>query len=123
MFDLLKNKINARLNQTNIISYALGFVVLWFGISEIIKPTDWIGFAPVFLGTGALVYAAVIIHGILLTISGLMLVFNFYRRVAAFVLVLIFTEIIIDLIIGSIASDIIIRDIGLWGMALALLFK
>ncbi len=122
MDNLLKEKIKSQLNQTTIISYFLGFVVLWFGLGEIFNTKDWVGFAPVFLGTGMLAFAAVIIHGIILSVSGLMVVFNFHRKIGAGILALVFAEIVIDLIIGQVASDIIIRDIGLWGMALALLF-
>lgn len=123
MFTLFKNSTKVQLNQTNIIAYALAFVVLWFGLSELFAPKDWVGFAPVFLGEGTLALALVVVHGITLSLCGLMLISNFYRRVAAAVLVIIFTEIVIDLIIGGIATDIVVRDIGLWGMAVALVIK
>ena len=120
MANPLVAKIKTALNQETIISYTLAFVVLWFGLSEIFFTKDWVGFAPAFLGTGTLAYAAVVSHGVILALAGLMLVFNFHRRVAALVLVLIFTEIIVDLLLESIAADIIVRDIGLWGLSWAL---
>lgn len=111
------------LTQENIVSLALGFVVLWFGVNEIVDTKNWLGFVPEFMGQGTLAYAAVIFHGIVLSVTGFMLILNVRRRWAAIVLVLIFTELIVDLIIGGIAKDIIVRDIGLWGMAIALAVK
>ncbi len=108
--------------QTTITSYFLGFVVIWFGVNEIFFPTNWVGFAPSFLGYGSLALSLVVGHGLILTLAGIMLVLGFYRRLAALVLAIIFLEIIVDLLIGQIAGDIIVRDIGLWGMSLALLF-
>lgn len=112
-----------KFSKENVIAYALAFVVIWFGINEIVDTKNWVGFVPQFLGVGSLAYAAVISHGIVLSITGLMLTFNFHRRIAAGILVLVFTELIIDLIIGGISKDIIVRDIGLWGMAIALTIK
>ena len=106
----------------NIFSYALGFVVTWFGINEIFAPQEWVTFAPAFLGTGALAISLVVIHGIVLVSCALLLFFNLYRRVASAILVLIFAEIIFGLVTQSGLSPVAVRDIGLCGMAIGLTF-
>jgi hypothetical protein len=104
----------------NVLSYALAFVVIWFGINEILSPSDWVVFAPAFLGTENLAIYAVIAHGILLSICGLLLIFNVYRKLAGIILSLLFIEIIVDLLISSGLSDITVRDIGLLGASIAI---
>ena len=109
-------------NPAHILSYALGFVVAWFGMHEILAPAEWVTFAPSFLGDGTLAIALVVAHGIILVICSLFLFFNSYRRVAASILVAIFLEIIFNLIMQTGLSDIAVRDIGLCGMATGIAF-
>ncbi|HAO64704.1 TPA: hypothetical protein DCQ44_01850 [Candidatus Taylorbacteria bacterium] len=109
-------------NPENIISYALGFVVMWFGLHEIFSPQDWVVFAPPFLGDGTFTISLVVIHGIVLVSCALLLFLNIHRRIAAIILTLVFIEIIITLVTQSGLSDIAVRDIGLCGMALGLAF-
>lgn len=104
----------------NILSWFLGFVVLWFGIGEIMSPQNWIAFVPDFLGNGQLATTAVFFHGLILSACGLLLVFNHYRRLAAAVIGLLLLEIIINLVFQAGLSDVAVRDIGLLGMAIAL---
>lgn len=107
-------------NRDSVLSFALGFVVIWFGLGELFQPSEWVGFAPAFLGKGTLAIDLVLVHGIVLSVAGIMVIFNFYRKYAAMVLVMVFAEIVLDLIIKSGLSAIVVRDIGLWGMAIAL---
>ncbi len=120
----VRNALDSKwLSQQSIIAYTLGFVVIWFGVNELLYPIEWIGFLPLFIGTGKLASALLAIHGVILVAAGLMLIFNFYRRLAALVLALTLAEIVIDLMLQSIPYDVIVRDIGLLGMAVALLCK
>ncbi len=107
----------------NILSYALGFVVAWFGLNEIFAPQEWVAFAPSFLGSGTFALTLVVFHGVVLASSALLLFFNIHRRIAASVLVLVFVEVIIGLVLQTGLSDIAVRDIGLCGMALGLVFS
>lgn len=111
------------ITKETVLSYALGFVVAWFGVNEVFSPSDWVVFAPGFFGTGSLVLALVVIHGVILTSSALLLFFNYHRRIAAGVLALIFIEIITGLVFQSGLSDIAVRDIGLCGMAIAIALR
>ena len=116
MTNRMKN-INA---SKYILGLALGFVVVWFGVNEILTPADWTVFAPTFLGTGNLVIYAVMAHGIILSICGILLAINLYRKFAGIILSLMFLEIVTGLIISSGLSDIAVRDIGLLGVAIAI---
>jgi uncharacterized membrane protein YphA (DoxX/SURF4 family) len=113
----------SKINQKVILSLALGFVVIWFGINEIMHPASWTAFAPSFLGEGSLVYNLVIIHGFVLIISGISLILGFNRRFFALILSLMLLDIIITLIYNSGLEEIAVRDIGLFGMAIALMMK
>jgi hypothetical protein len=103
-----------------ILSWSLALVLFYFGLNEIISPQNWIAFAPAFVGTGTLAVILVTLHGIVLAAVGVMLVLNYYRRVASAVLVLLFIEITANLILQGGISDIAIRDFGLLGAAAAL---
>src|SRR3989344_1681351 len=109
-----------RLNRENVLSYFLAFVALWFGYNEVTAPSDWVGLVPEFLGSGnALVYL-VFTHGVVLILCAMALVFNFHRRAAAGVLGLVLLGIVGALVMKGGVSDVAVRDIGLFGMALAL---
>jgi len=107
-------------NPENVLSYGLGFVVAWFGINEILAPTEWVAFAPPFLGTGTLATSLVVIHGIVLVSCAILLFFKLYRKIAAAILALIFVEVIFNLITQTGLSDIAVRDIGLCGLSIGL---
>lgn len=109
-------------NPEHVLSYALGFVAAWFGVSEVLSPQDWVTFAPPFLGTGTVALGLVILHGIILVSCALLLFFAVKRRIAAGVLTLIFLEVVVGLITQTGLSDIAVRDIGLGGMSLGLAF-
>jgi len=109
-------------NPSNILSYALGFVVAWFGLHEIFSPQDWVAFAPPFLGDGTMVLGLVVLHGVVLTTCAILLVVNFHRKIAAGILTLIFIEVVIGLLSQTGLSDIAVRDVGLGGMAMGLVF-
>ncbi len=104
----------------NVLSYTLGFVMAWFGAGEVFAPSDWSAFAPGFLGGGKLVLMFVVGHGLLLALSALFLFLNHYRKIGALIIVVLLTEIVVNLIAQTGLTDIAIRDIGLWGAGLAL---
>ena len=115
-----KNVVSDSKHLGTVISYALAFVVIWFGVNEIFTPGDWAAFVPAFLGTDAFATFLVVVHGLLLIAAGLALAFNFYRRIGAALLTLMLAEIIVSLLVNSGLTDIVARDIGLLGMAVAL---
>src|SRR3989344_7216728 len=110
------NAILSKMNRENILSYFLAFVVIWFGINEIFNPESWVVFLPEFFENFDVVNILVIGHGILLTLCGLALVFNFYRKYIAIILSLILANIIVTLLFSSGLSQIAVRDVGLLGI-------
>ena len=119
---MLKNIIH-KVNTEVVLSYFLGFIVLYIGAQEVLSPAKWTIFVPEFLGNGPTIVYLVILHGLLLLAVGFAFIFNFHRRIAAFVLSLMLFEIIINLLVVEGLSEIALRDIGLLGMAIALALK
>ena len=108
-------------NKTQtILRLFLAFVVIWFGLQEIFTPDTWVTFVPTFLGQGSLALDLVIVHGIILTVCAVLLIFKLYTRLAAWIVVVLLLEIIINLIFKSGFSGLVVRDIGILGMALAI---
>lgn len=117
-----KEQKSASGKATLILSWSLASVTFYFGLNEIISPKDWVAFVPGFLGSGNLANTLVIIHGIALCTIGLAFILNYYRRVAAALFCLMLLEIIFNLLFQSGLSDIVARDVGLFGAAAALFF-
>lgn len=114
----------SRLNTETILSLFLGFVVIWFGYNEVTNPEAWGVYVPSFIGaTGAMLNNLVMAHGAVLVLSGLAIIFNFHRKAGASVIALMLLSIVITLVMGAGLDDVAVRDIGLFGMALALALK
>ena len=64
----------------------------------------------------------VLSHGITLTVCGFALIFNIKRKIAAAVIVVLLLEIVINFLFISGLSGVAVRDVGLLGMALAIIF-
>ena len=110
------------LTTQNIIGFTIGFVMIWFGLNEIFSPQDWTTFVPAIIGLYFSSSILVVIHGIVLSVCGLSLFLNYYRKVSAMIVSLMLLEIVVDLIRTSGLSDIAVRDIGLFGATFALIF-
>lgn len=113
----------SKLNKETILSYFLGFVVIWFGVNEVTNPSDWAVFIPEFLSGIATATSLVVVHGIVLIVTGLMLVFNWKRRLGAGIIALMILSIIFTLFMSEGLTEIVVRDIGLFGAALALAIR
>lgn len=102
----------------------LAFVFLWFGVDKFIHPDYWINAWMPFWLQGALgrlgignlnfIYA----DGIFEVVIGLGFVFNIFVKLLALLTVLF----LILVIISFGLNEVTIRDVGLIGAALALLF-
>ncbi len=97
----------------------LGLVCLWFGANELAQPHLWTGYVPFIPSVGTLAVILVLLHGGLLFVLGVALVFGIAPRVAAVVVGLFLTEIIIDLSVGHGVNDIAVRDLGVLGLSVA----
>lgn len=105
-----------------ILAWSLAIVFLYFGINEVLSPQDWIVFVPNIFGTGSFIISLVVAHGILLTVLGAALILNFHRNIVAAIAALFLLEIAASLIFQAGFSDVAVRDIGLFGAAIALYF-
>lgn len=117
------NFIKEKMNTEIVLSFFLAFVVLWFGINEIFYTQNWVGLVPEFLKNLFPVNLLILAHGTVLTLCGIALVFNIYRKIAAAAVAFLLLEIIINFLFVSGLSSVAVRDVGLLGMALAIIFN
>lgn len=107
-----------------ILRLGLAFVFLWFGIDKFINPEYWIkAWVPLWfqgilasLGIGNLNF--IYINGILEIIIGLGFLFNIFVKLFASLVILFLLFVIFSFGL----NEVTVRDIGLIGAALALLF-
>ena len=83
----------------------LGLVFAWFGYHELADPRLWTGYVPVVPATSTASVVLVLVHGAVL----------FVLSVA---LALLMVEIVISLGVSGI-NDIVVRDVGVLGLAVA----
>lgn len=100
----------------------LGFVLLWFGVNELLDPRYWSGYVPpiVLQFFPFSVNVFVQAHGIVLSLLGLALFFKIYVRLTGFITMAVLLSIISGLIVTDGFNEIVVRDIGLFGLALAM---
>ncbi len=110
-------------NRENILSFFLAVVVVWFGFSEVSNPEKWLSFVPSFFGEGEVIRYMVIAHGGVLLLSGFAILFNFRRRFFAFVIALLLLAIVANFFQEGGISPTMVRDIGLFGLALGLAMR
>ena len=139
---LLMNKINNFLIENKkysitVVRLGLAFVLLWFGINQLINPESFLGYVPQWLYKHDItmlhehplqlmhniqvpsVHVVLMSNAIFETIAGLLLLIGFYTRIAAFIAALHLLAIAFSL--GY--NDIAIRDVGLTLMAASLVFS
>jgi hypothetical protein len=97
----------------------LGLVLAWFGYHELIQPSLWTGYVPVVSGS-TLVLLLVLAHGWLLVMLAVAIVAGIVVRAVAGVAALLLLQIVISLTISSGLSDLVLRDVGVLGLAVCL---
>ena len=98
---------------------ALGLVLLWFGLHELLQPSLWTGYVPAISQTSAFALGMVLLHGWVLVLLGAALVLGIAPRLAAAVSALLLLEIVLSLSFTGGVSDIVARDLGVFGLAVA----
>jgi len=98
---------------------ALGLVLLWFGLHELLQPSLWTGYVPVIAGSSKFAIALVLLHGWALVVMAVALTLGIAPRVAAAVSALMLLEIVVSLSVTGGLSDIVARDLGVFGLAVA----
>lgn len=100
---------------------SLAFVFAWFGISEIFNPVYFSGYVPRFVASLPFFNSNLFIqtHGVVLTLLSLCLIFKFYLRLTGILMMFMLTQIIGGLLLVSGFNEIVVRDIGLLGLAIS----
>lgn len=97
----------------------LGLVLAWFGYHELVQPSLWTGYVPVVPASSPAVLL-VLAHGWLLLILAVAMIAGIAVRAAAAVAVALLLEIVISLTVASGLSDLVLRDVGVLGLAACL---
>lgn len=99
---------------------ALGLVFAWFGYHELVQPRLWTGYVPVLPPASTVAVWLVLVHGWFLLVLAASLVFGILPRLAAGLGVLLMLEIVVSLSVTHGLSDVVLRDLGVLGLALTL---
>jgi uncharacterized membrane protein YphA (DoxX/SURF4 family) len=106
-----------------VMRWSLGVVLFWFAAQQLYDPGDWTHFVPAFLADAGLPERALIrLHGLLLLCSAAGLLAGTAVRQAAGLAAFILLQIIVALAVEGGEGNVIARDVGLLGLALALVF-
>lgn len=100
---------------------ALGVVLLYFGVSELIRPSLWTGYVPAIPSASSFAVGLVVVHGWLLSVLGVAIGLGVATRVAAGLSALMLLEIVLSLTFTGGFSDIVARDVGVLGLAVAVM--
>jgi uncharacterized membrane protein YphA (DoxX/SURF4 family) len=97
----------------------LGLVLAWFGYHELVQPSLWTGYVPVVSGSTPAVLL-VLAHGWVLLMLAVAMVAGIAIRVAAAITAALLLEIVTSLTITNGLSDLVLRDVGVLGLAVCL---
>ena len=97
----------------------LGLVLAWFGYHELVQPSLWTGYVPVVSGS-TLTVLLVLAHGWLLLMVAVAMLAGIAIRAVAAVAVALLLEIVTSLTISGGLSDLVLRDVGVLGLAICL---
>jgi uncharacterized membrane protein YphA (DoxX/SURF4 family) len=96
----------------------LGLVFGWFGYHELTDPRLWTGYVPVVPATSTATVILVLAHGMVLFVLAVALIVGVAPRVAGAIGVFLLVEIVVALAVRGI-NDIVVRDVGVLGLAVA----
>ena len=92
---------------------SLGFVFIYVGLAAFLNPTNWIGFLPGFLNSGRIL----LVHDVFSLGLGVWLISGRKTYYASIVSAIFLLGVIV---FNWGSFDVLFRDIGLFGMAIAL---
>ncbi len=98
----------------------LGLVLAWFGYHELVAPGLWTGYVPILAATSHLAEVLVLVHGWVLLVLAVALVAGVAPRLAAAIAAVLLVEIVVSLTVSAGLSDLVLRDVGVLGLAVAL---
>lgn len=98
----------------------LGLVLGWFGYHQLAQPSLWTGYVPVLPPRSPAAVLAVLAHGWLLLILAAALITGIATRIAAAIAAVTLAEIVLSLTVTAGLSDLVLRDLGVLGLAICL---
>ena len=98
----------------------LALVLAWFGYHELVRPSLWTGYVPVVSPASTAAIIAVLAHGWVLLMLAVALAAGIATRLAALLAAAVLLEIIVSLTVTAGLSDLTMRDIGVFGLAVCL---
>ena len=99
----------------------LGLVLAWFGYHELAVPKLWTGYVPFASPSSQLAQILVLIHGVFLSILAVGLILGILPRTLAAIAAVTMLEIVISLTMTAGLSDLVLRDVGVLGLALSVM--
>lgn len=108
-----------------IMRLSLAFVFIWFGVSEITNPVYWSGYVPQMARELLPIPILPFVqgHGAVLAFLGLCFLFRFQLRYTGVLAMLVLISIIGGLMSTNGFDEIVVRDIGIFGLALSVWFS
>lgn len=97
----------------------LGLVLAWFGYHELVVPRLWTGYVPLLAATSTVSVVLVLAHGWAMLVLAAALVAGTAPRLAGLVATLLLAEIVISLTVAHGLSDLVLRDVGVLGLAVS----
>jgi hypothetical protein len=103
---------------------SLAGVFIWFGVQQVYSPSDWSHYVPSFAADVSGVDPRVLIgiHGTLLLVAAAGLLSGVLLGVTSLLGVALLAQIVLGLAVENDDKNLIVRDLGLMGLALALVF-
>ena len=98
----------------------LGLVLAWFGYHELVRPALWTGYVPWVHSASSAAIILVLAHGWALLVLAVALIAGIMTRAAAAAAALLLAEIVLWLTITAGLSDLTLRDLGVFGLAVCL---
>ena len=98
----------------------LGLVLAWFGYHELVQPRLWTGYVPGVSPSSTVAIALVLAHGWVLLMLAVAIIAGVALRLAAALAALALLQIVITLTITGGLTDLTLRDVGVFGLAVCL---
>ncbi len=99
----------------------LGLVLAWFGYHELAVPKLWTGYVPFISPASQVAQILVLIHGVILSILAVGLIIGILPRTLAAIAAATMLEVVISLTMTAGLSDLVLRDVGVLGLALSVM--
>lgn len=115
---------DARLHRIRhlLMRLALGFILGWFGVQQARDPSEWVKFVPIVAARYSPIDVTdlILLHSASLILAATGILLGLFLFGSCLLAAGILLQIIISLLLGDGAADVIVRDLGLLGLAVAL---